>query len=101
MYKTTLQKLIDKRKFAYVIFLNPDECRLRTKSKTPIIFPYNFSKLEVMAVNSEKEIPSLEKKAESLGLKNTGIICSLSHKFGIYTSNMFFGDKLALPAYAA
>jgi hypothetical protein len=94
MYKSKLQELIDKGKDVYVVFLNPEECRLRlkpSKSRVIILFPYDFSKLEVLAVNSEKEISELERKAKSLNLKNTNV----------YRTNMFFNDLWCFAAYAA
>jgi hypothetical protein len=90
MYKSKLQELIDKGKDVYVVFLNPEECLLK-RSKVPIIFPYDFSKLEVLAVNSDKEIPELERKAKALKLNNTNV----------YRTNIFFNDLWCFAAYAA
>jgi len=38
------------------------------KQKELILFPYDTTKLEVLAVDSKKDIPELEKKADELGL---------------------------------
>lgn len=78
MYKGKLQDLLEEKRYDLVfVALNPEEASIETRGNAKVLFPYDFSKLEVIAAENDKDRKCLVQEAEKLGAPAPNLLMSV------------------------